>query len=223
LLALSAACIGVLWNTWQSNGEPIYASIALSGASFAMSYAIIRWTGPAFIKAGRKGRDMSKKVSVEMSAPLPPSLPPPPLTQYDRPEMMGLVSALVYLLAIIVFLPFAFKRDIVAATSGGGHKDVVLEAQHVETGRFLHRFPLERLASYGFAYGTVATVIILGFIDDTFDIRWRHKFFIPAFASLPTLGLYFVDFGVTHVVVPTPLRPYLGELIDLGTFSEWID
>ena len=131
---------------------------------------------------------------------------------------MGLVSALVYLLAIIVFLPFAFKRDIVLATSGGGEKDLVVEAQHVETGRFLHRFPLEKLASYGFAYGTIATVIILGFIDDTFDIRWRHKFFIPAFASLPTLGLYFIDFGVTHVVVPTPLRPYLGDLVDLGAF-----
>jgi UDP-N-acetylglucosamine--dolichyl-phosphate N-acetylglucosaminephosphotransferase len=47
-------------------------------------------------------------------------------------------------------------------------------------------------------------------------MRWRHKFFIPAFAALPMLGLYFVDFGVTHVVVPLPLRPYLGELIDLG-------
>lgn len=30
------------------------------------------------------------------------------------------------------------------------------------------------------------------------------------------LALYFVDFGVTHVVVPLPLRPYLGDLIDLG-------
>ena len=30
------------------------------------------------------------------------------------------------------------------------------------------------------------------------------------------LGLYFVDFGVTHVMVPSPLRPYLGDLIDLG-------
>lgn len=30
------------------------------------------------------------------------------------------------------------------------------------------------------------------------------------------LGLYFVDFGVTHVVVPSPLRPYLGNLIQLG-------
>lgn len=32
------------------------------------------------------------------------------------------------------------------------------------------------------------------------------------------LGLYFVDFGVTHVVVPLPLRSYLGNLIDLGGF-----
>lgn len=130
--------------------------------------------------------------------------------------MMGLVSALVYLLAVIVFLPFAFKRDIIVATSGGGNKDEIIHLEHIERGRFLHRFPLERLAPYGFAYGTIATVIILGIVDDVFDIRWRHKFFIPAFASLPTLGLYLIDFGVTHVVVPTPLRPYFGNMIDLG-------
>lgn len=28
--------------------------------------------------------------------------------------------------------------------------------------------------------------------------------------------VYFVDFGVTHVVVPVPLRPYLGPFLDLG-------
>ena len=75
---------------------------------------------------------------------------------------------------------------------------------------------MKKLASYGFAYGTLASVIILGILDDSFDMRWRHKFFIPAFASLPMLGLYFVDFGVTHVVVPLPFRQLFGELIDLG-------
>lgn len=30
------------------------------------------------------------------------------------------------------------------------------------------------------------------------------------------LIVYFVDFGVTKIVIPTPLRPYLGELFDLG-------
>lgn len=70
------------------------------------------------------------------------------LLTHASPEMMGLVSALVYLLAIIVFLPFAFKGDIVAATSGGGNKDVVLEAHQIETGRFLHIFPLEKVAKF---------------------------------------------------------------------------
>ena len=148
---------------------------------------------------------------------------------------MGLVCALVYLLALILFLPFVFKRDIVEVTSRSGTIGDILEAQDVENGRFLHRFPLDKvtfplycdrfhhanvlqLASYGFAYGTLAFQIILGILDDSFDMRWRHKFFIPAFAVLPTLALYFVSFGVTHVVIPLPLRPYFGELIDLGLF-----
>ena len=38
-------------------------------------------------------------------------------------------------------------------------------------------------------------------------------------AAVPLLLVYFVDFGVTQVVVPRPLRPYLGgaALVDLGT------
>jgi UDP-N-acetylglucosamine--dolichyl-phosphate N-acetylglucosaminephosphotransferase len=60
---------------------------------------------------------------------------------------MGLISALVYLLAIINFLPFAFKRDIVQVTSSAGDKDILLEVQQLETGRFLHRFPLRKVRS----------------------------------------------------------------------------
>ena len=58
--------------------------------------------------------------------------------------------------------------------------------------------------------------MILGIGDDLFDIRWRHKFFIPAFASIPVLIVYFVDYGVTNVVVPMQLEPYLGQMVDLG-------
>lgn len=54
---------------------------------------------------------------------------------------MGAVCAVVYLMALIMFIPFAFYKDIVAATSGGGNRDVVIETQHVENGRYLHRFP----------------------------------------------------------------------------------
>lgn len=54
---------------------------------------------------------------------------------------MGAVCAVVYLLLIIVFIPFPFYKDIVSATSGGGNRDVVLEVKQVDTGRYLHRFP----------------------------------------------------------------------------------
>ncbi len=131
--------------------------------------------------------------------------------------MMGAVCAVVYLLTIIVFIPFPFYKDIVAATSGGGNRDVTMQVQEVETGRFLHRFPHSKLASYLSAILSLQSITILGVGDDLFDIRWRHKLFMPVFAAIPMLIVYFVDFGVTSIVIPTPLRPYLGELFDLGT------
>jgi UDP-N-acetylglucosamine--dolichyl-phosphate N-acetylglucosaminephosphotransferase len=75
---------------------------------------------------------------------------------------------------------------------------------------------LSQLAAYLSAILSLQSVVILGLGDDIFDIRWRHKVLIPAFASIPILIVYFVDFGVTQIVVPTPLRPFLGELFNLG-------
>lgn len=123
LLSLSASSLAVLLNTFQGDGEPLAASLALSVLAFSVSYALITWLGPRFIAAGFSGRDMSKP-----SRPL-------------LPECMGAVCAAVYLITVIVFIPFPFYKDIVAATSGGGNRDVVLHVEHVNQGRFLHRFP----------------------------------------------------------------------------------
>lgn len=60
---------------------------------------------------------------------------------------MGAVCAVVYLLAIIVFIPFPFYKDIVAATSGGGNRDVMMENQELETGRILHLFPHSKVTA----------------------------------------------------------------------------
>ncbi|RDL33661.1 Uncharacterized protein BP5553_08029 [Venustampulla echinocandica] len=199
LLALSLACFAIITNTFHGDGAPLVASLAFSGIAFAGSYSMIRWLGPAFMKAGLKGKDLSKVHKKEI------------------PETMGAVCAVVYLLVITIFIPFPFYKDIVAATSGGGNRDVVMETiEHVQTGRFLHRFPHSKLASYLSAILTIQSISILGIGDDLFDIRWRHKFFIPGIASIPLLIVYFVDFGVTHIVVPIPLRPYLGDLLQLG-------
>ena len=123
LLSLTAACAAIIANTFQGDGAPLSASLALSGMAFTSTYAMIRWLGPTFIKAGIKGVDMSK------------------LHKKEIPECMGAVCAIVYLLIIIIFTPFPFYKDIVAATSGGGNRDVVLHVEHVQEGRFLHRFP----------------------------------------------------------------------------------
>ncbi|CAF9930281.1 MAG: tunicamycin resistance protein [Heterodermia speciosa] len=198
LSALSLACVGVVANTFQGDGEPVIASLAFSGLAFASSYSMIRWLGPVFMNAGLKGRDMSK------------------LKRTEIPESLGAVCALIYLLTIIVFIPFPFYKDIVAATSGGGNRDISVSEDHQISGRSLHRFPHSKLATYLSAVLSLQSVVILGIGDDLFDIRWRHKFFIPAFASIPVLIVYFVDYGVTNVVVPMQLEPYLGQMVDLG-------
>ncbi|RHZ44475.1 UDP-N-acetylglucosamine--dolichyl-phosphate N-acetylglucosaminephosphotransferase [Aspergillus thermomutatus] len=198
LLVLAGAGLGIIVNSLQGDGAPLIASIAFSAVAFALTFSLIRWLGPVFMRAGLKGKDMAKPRRPEI------------------PETMGAVCAVVYLLALIFFIPFAFYKDIVAATSGGGNRDVVLEFDHVENGRFLHRFPHSKLASYLSGLLSLQCIVILGIGDDLLDIRWRHKVLIPAFGAIPMLIVYFVDFGVTHVVVPVPLQPYLGAFMDLG-------
>lgn len=142
LLSLSGACFGIITNTFQGDGAPLVASLAFSGLAYSATYALIRWLGPTFIKAGLKGRDMSKPSKKEMYCPPSPRpSDPSPADPFHSPETMGAVAASIYLLILIAFIPFPFYKDIVAATSGGGNRDVVLQVAEVETGRFLHRFP----------------------------------------------------------------------------------
>lgn len=130
LLFLTTVSLTLLANTLtQDPSQPLVASLALSTLAFSLAYAMIRWLAPAFVRQGFKGRDLCKAGRPEL------------------PECMGAVCAVVYLIAIIVFIPFPFYKDIVAATSGGGNRDVVLEVQHVNEGRFLHRFPHSKVSS----------------------------------------------------------------------------
>lgn len=59
-------------------------------------------------------------------------------------------------------------------------------------------------------------MLLLGFADDIFDLRWRHKLFFPTLASLPLLIVYHVNFNSTTVLLPLQLRHIFGSSIDLG-------
>jgi UDP-N-acetylglucosamine--dolichyl-phosphate N-acetylglucosaminephosphotransferase len=70
LLGLVGVSLAIIYNTLQGDGEPLIASIAFSGVAFSFAYALIRWLGPTFIKAGLKGKDMAKPRKPEMYANL---------------------------------------------------------------------------------------------------------------------------------------------------------
>lgn len=165
LSLLTVTCCGIVAHSLRGDVEPVLVSVAFSGIAFAFTYSLIRWLGKAFIKAGLKGRDMSKLRKEEMYVQGLPPLPPPTPAQMGHnfvlwksnakerfgdtksPETMGAVCAVVYILMVIVFIPFPFYKDIVAATSGGGNRDVILERQELETGRTLHLFPHSKVSS----------------------------------------------------------------------------
>mmetsp|Transcript_1992 Transcript_1992/g.3508 ORF Transcript_1992/g.3508 Transcript_1992/m.3508 type:complete len:228 (+) Transcript_1992:218-901(+) len=75
------------------------------------------------------------------------------------------------------------------------------------------QFTQERLIEHNAGLLAICMVVLLGFVDDVVDLKWRHKLIVPTVASFPLLVAYK---GVTSVVVPKPLRLMLGSYVDLG-------
>ncbi|KAG7088555.1 hypothetical protein E1B28_012537 [Marasmius oreades] len=119
------------------------------------------------------------------------------------PESQGVVCAAVYILTLVCFIPFAFS-------------DAFVSTKTKPEGISINEFPLYRLSVYLSSILSILIAAILGFLDDVFDIRWRHKLPIPIIASIPLLMVYFAERGNTNVVVPLPLRFMLGSLVNLG-------
>ncbi|KAF9558149.1 tunicamycin resistance protein [Mortierella alpina] len=113
-------------------------------------------------------------------------------SKHILPESMGMVAGLIYLVTMFVFIPFPFMKWFTAPRDGHPQELTLLT------------FP------------NLKSMVFLGFADDVLDIRWRFKMPLPAIAAIPLLMVYWVNNGVTYIVVPIPLRPLLGHLINLG-------
>jgi UDP-N-acetylglucosamine--dolichyl-phosphate N-acetylglucosaminephosphotransferase len=59
-------------------------------------------------------------------------------------------------------------------------------------------------------------MVLLGFADDVLDLRWSVKLLLPLIASLPLLLVYFANYHSTTIILPKPVRPYLGQQWNLG-------
>ncbi|KAG5360073.1 UDP-N-acetylglucosamine--dolichyl-phosphate N-acetylglucosaminephosphotransferase [Yarrowia sp. B02] len=191
-VALSAALV------FNPADQPLLSSVGFSLIAYLVTYNLIPALGPAFIKVGFSGRDLSKKDRPEI------------------PETMGAVCAIVYLFCMFLFIPFVFYQYLAKTIGGGVHLGYDSLSEGLVKGRILSSFPHEKLAEYLSAILCLQSMFILGVADDLFDIRWRNKFFLPAIAAIPLLIVYYVDFGITAVMVPVVLRPYFGDIVDLG-------
>jgi UDP-N-acetylglucosamine--dolichyl-phosphate N-acetylglucosaminephosphotransferase len=69
------------------------------------------------------------------------------------------------------------------------------------------------LLSHVSALFGISFIVFLGFADDVLDLAWRYKLILPPIASLPLIVAY--D-GVTDIVLPFFIRPYLGNTLNLG-------
>ncbi|GJJ13324.1 hypothetical protein Clacol_007576 [Clathrus columnatus] len=174
----------------------LHASFGFAILAFVAAIVIIPAVGDDFIKVGLKGRDLLKLRGGDI------------LSSCDcRPESMGLICASVYILLLIHFIPFAFSSFLLHPP--------------VEEGLAGVEFSLAQLSVYLSAILSLLIATLLGFIDDLFDIRWRHKLPIPLIAAIPLLLVYYAENGGTSVVIPKPFRQIFGNM-DLCTIFIYV-
>lgn len=71
-------------------------------------------------------------------------------------------------------------------------------------------------ASFHAAYIGISSMVLLGFVDDVLDLRWSLKIVLSMWSTVPLLSTYWLSAGPTNIIVPIPLRPYLGFDIELS-------
>ncbi|KAK4685755.1 UDP-N-acetylglucosamine--dolichyl-phosphate N-acetylglucosaminephosphotransferase, partial [Tremellales sp. Uapishka_1] len=130
-----------------------------------------------FVDKGLRGRDLLKPGGKESGPWIP--------------EPMGLPIAALYILLMMLFIPFPFSHLL----RSGGKEDFSGE-----------------LVLYLSSLLSLLTATLLGFIDDLFDIRWRHKLPIPFVAAVPTLLVYYSQGGLTSVVLPSAVVAWFGNI-----------
>ncbi|OVF05465.1 putative UDP-N-acetylglucosamine--dolichyl-phosphate N-acetylglucosaminephosphotransferase [Clavispora lusitaniae] len=167
--------------------SPLQTAVAFGLIGFSATSHLVPRLGASFLRVGLSGRDLSKKPPV---APIP--------------ESMGVVPAVTYMVLLVTIIPFVFFKYLVSFQALSDDSDIsaVYENQYHAVQHNNNMFPHNKLAEFLSGALCLLSTVLLGFFDDLFDIRWRHKFFLPAVASLPLLIVYYVDFSVTSIVVP---------------------
>lgn len=121
------------------------------------------------------------------------------------PETIGVIPSIVLVLLLFINIPLLFINQ----------KDTSV------------LFPYSKFSEFLSSILCLESILILGLLDDLFDLKWRHKFFLPMFACIPLLVVYYVDYGVTSIMVPPFLQheqiisliPFIGKSYSNGTID----
>lgn len=167
--------------------NPLQTLVAFGALGYVVTQALVPRLQHSFIKIGLKGKDMSKRGDpIEIA------------------ESMGVIPAVTYMMLMFLLIPFIFFKYLVSFSSLSNDSQITSNYSDQYLAVVNNRlFPHNKLSEFLSGLLSLQSITLLGLFDDLFDIRWRHKFFMPAIACVPLLIVYYVDFSVTSVVVPT--------------------
>ncbi|UJR36439.1 hypothetical protein I4U23_029162 [Adineta vaga] len=111
-------------------------------------------------------------------------------------ESQGVIAAGIFLILMFIMIAIVFSEHL-----------------HPQSD-----FPHNKFVEYLAALLSICCMVLLGFADDVLDLRWSVKLLLPLIASLPLLLVYFANYHSTTIILPKPIRPFLGHQWNLGIF-----
>ncbi|CAM4847551.1 unnamed protein product [Rotaria magnacalcarata] len=115
-------------------------------------------------------------------------------TEVKIAESQGVLAAGIFLVLMFIMIAVVFSEHLHPASV----------------------FPHKKFVEYLAALLSICCMVLLGFADDVLDLRWSVKLLLPLVVSLPLLLVYFANYHSTTIILPKPVRPYLGQQWNLG-------
>lgn len=135
------------------------------------------------------------------------------------PESLGIVVGLTYLASFLIFFVLApYLLVNLEILSNFSLSDKICTSNNV---RDELTSGYRNSLSYIAAITSILAMLMLGFIDDCLDLRWRYKLMFPFAASIPLLSVYYYSYhDRTTILLPQIVASYLeiDVSLNLGIF-----
>lgn len=178
VIAVAVSLHPRLWLYFISTG-------LLTLVGFVLTMKTIPKSSQKFIEAHLSGVDLCKN------------------TKKILPEAVGVLAGSNFLIAMFLMLPIPFlqfeKMGKLTFLDG-------IEIPFPEINLSATTFDNAQFESMIAAMLSMCCMIMLGFVDDVFNLRWLYKLILPTIASLPLLTVYAITYNETWILLPKPFH-----------------